>query len=805
MNKKFLSKLMQLDSKRADEYLVHFADEVGANVMSEETDNDHILESLNLLEEFVYRTPEKTIEIVKYLIDHPKDAKPELTPMGEFHGRGHKDIVIKCTELLSHLRYIYPNGVLPLLACLTLSTDKDIKCKALEVLKKFAQYDYNVLMKSKIGYDAQRKALDFILAWSRNEQLRHIDFVETVLKELLSSSIQGTTSGLNKEDQYTLTIHFGAVSPTDFLKKMRREAIDLVYELYLSAEDPKLKLKLVKILDEATQSPSNIAYGDDVAHMIADDLKYLASIYRKIIFGEEGKMTGHLGIVATVEERLYWINRREEKRIEESEQLRLDILNNELYHLFRLLVGDTASYQEQEGWDNAEKKRTDEMNDIIKSINESNIHQWIDRLNRIATQRASVEDWKLGPFRNFFRILSQDRPEMAQILLNHAIKGDSDIKYFIGNFLEGFRRGMHFEPYDTYTNWIAESKDINFVPALICSLDLRDGEDLEKYIRDKDLELLELIVEKKGSFAFLQEKDVPQTHYALINALARNYARDPKKIELLINKEIITNPRHLSVYFNQFPLIFYRKLINIQQLQPKTIKLLKEKIIELSDLDWEAQELISKIGKREGLKSVINLILKRIHKAEKEVKKHDLSRRYEPVPYHFNPGLRDFITNNPEYEKIGIELVEKMTTKWNIYNWHISNLLEKIGKGFDDIIKHLISKGDDDSLAKAALTIQSINGVNFDLCIEIVRRTNNKKIINQVESNMYATGVVSGEYGIANAYKRKAEVLEKYKLDKDERVKQFAGYMIENFHESEKKERQKTDEDRQIRKTEFEE
>ena len=48
MNKKFLSKLMQLDSKRADEYLANFADEVSANVMSEKADNDHIIESLNV-------------------------------------------------------------------------------------------------------------------------------------------------------------------------------------------------------------------------------------------------------------------------------------------------------------------------------------------------------------------------------------------------------------------------------------------------------------------------------------------------------------------------------------------------------------------------------------------------------------------------------------------------------------------------------------------------------------------------------------------------------------------------------------
>lgn len=91
----------------------------------------------------------------------------------------------------------------------------------------------------------------------------------------------------------------------------------------------------MNIFNEVTRTPSNVSYGDDVTQMIADDLKYLTDIHRKIVFGEkEEKMTDLLGIVADIEEHLYWISKSEKKRIEESEKLRKDILKNEFYTLF---------------------------------------------------------------------------------------------------------------------------------------------------------------------------------------------------------------------------------------------------------------------------------------------------------------------------------------------------------------------------------------------------------------------------------------------------------------------------------------
>ena len=807
--KQILSRLMGLDNPKADQQLVKIARGIIGDIKKSK-ENDSVWENLDLLQEFVYKIPDQVIEVARYIIGKkPTPATLHKTPMGELEGKSHKDLLLKSIEILGHIRYIAHKEMLKLIAVLSLHEDSAVKNKALEVIKKFSQYDYNVLTKSKIGYGAQREALDFVLAWPRKEQLRHIELVEIVLRELLNPSFEGITSGLNDQAQYTITMHSGVVSPTDFLKKMRREAIDLAYELYKAAEDPKLKLKLIGVFDEASRTPGNVLYGDDVAQMIVDDLKYIAEIYRKIVFGETGdKMTDHLGIVATIEERLYWINRSEKRKVEKSEKLRSDILKDELYHLFRLLVGDPVTYQEQEGWDTAEKSRGEEIDQLLNSMNEVGLERWFEKLNKIAGQHTIIEEWKFNPFKGFIRKLSEKKPQISDEILGKAFEANSSIKHFMSSFLDGFRTGAHFMEWDKYAGMIIDAKDQFLVTAMVFSLNLPQDSDLEKLIREQDINFLENITKRSGSFSFLKkETDDRVLQYALFNTLARNFVRSHKKIESLMVEEIKNYPKYLNIFFSELPMATHRKWIDVKELRPETIEFLKEKMIEIPDIDWHVQGLLLEIGEVYGLEPVLGVFMGRIGKDEKKKEKEGrriTDERYEVIPYHFNPGLSKFIVEHPEYIKIAGDWVSKMTADWSIYNWHVSHLFQRLGKGFSEIIASLIERGGDDNLLKAARAMHSIDGTNFELCIEIIRKTDNKKILSQIDSNMYTTGVVSGEYGLAEAYEGKAKMLEKYKADESERVKKFADRMSKSFLDSAKRERQRADEEKQLRKIEFE-
>lgn len=797
-----LRKLMELDNRKADRYLANFARELITDLKQSQY-NDTIFEQLDLLEEFVYKVPEEALEAVRFVITKkPTNPKIRKTPYGDIEGKPHKDLVMKSIELLDRIRYIAPDDVLSLLVQLSQREDKEISSKALEIVKKFAEYDYNVLTKTKIGYGPQRKILDFMLAWSIEERIQHLDFVEVAAKKLLSSSVGG--SELTAVD--TFTMHFGAVAPNDFLKKIRRETIDLIYDLYQTIDDLKIELRLVQAFDEVTRTPSNVAYGDDLIDMIKEDLGYLIDIYREIVFEKDGKIINNLAVVETIEQRLYWINKTDKFRTQKSEELRKEILQNEFYKLFRLLVGDPVAYREEEGWDTAEQKRVEEIYKLINSIKEECLKECFDKLNKIAAQNTLIDDWQFHTFKLFLQKLTETKPQLADKILKEAFISSLALKHFTTSFLSGFRIGAQFELWDKYASKIVGAHDVQLTSALLYSLNLPEGTDLEKNIRGNDLDLLENIVHKWDPFSFLIGQDNPELHHALINALARNYKRNPERIEPLIVEEIESKPEILDMFFRQFPLITSRGWINIQELQSKTVKFLKEKMVDLRDIDWHIQELLLAIGRRDGLRAVLDVFLKRI---QKDARRKGERRRfeyehYEAIPYHFNPGLHDFIAQHPEYKEVVGGWVVEMTTGWSVYNWHVGHFLQRIGKGFKEILMVLIEKGDDDSLMKAARAMHSIEGVDFDLCIEIVRRTDNKKILSQVETNMYATGVVSGEYGIAVAYEGKAKALEKYKNDESERVRKFVARMIKSFQEGAKRERQRADEQRQLRQIEFE-
>lgn len=258
------------------------------------------------------------------------------------------------------------------------------------------------------------------------------------------------------------------------------------------------------------------------------------------------------------------------------------------------------------------------------------------------------------------------------------------------------------------------------------------------------------------------------------------------------------------MFLRQLPMMLWKKWIDVKELQPKTVELFKSLLAKIPDIDWHAQGLLLAIGQRDGLGAILDIFMKRITEDKNHGNKLLRKERYESIPYHFNPDLQQFISEHPKYEKKMSDWMAKMTKDWSIYNWHVGNFILRIGKGYTEIIQKTIKKGGDVNLMKAARIIHSLDGSDIDLCVEIIRRTDDQKIINQIDSNIYTTGVVSGEYGIAQAYENKAKELEKYKTDESERVRKFAERMTGSLLDSAKKERQRTDEEKQLRKIEFE-
>jgi len=799
---KILTKLMELDNKKADKYLAEFSNEIKRKIKTNK-DNDDIFNNLELLEEFIYKASNQALEIVNHIVNNPKPNKIKVkkTPYGDLEGKSHKDLILKCIELLNHIRYIKINEVLSLLVQLYRQDDKDIKEETGEAIKKLAKYDYNVLTKSKLGYAVQRKVLDFILNWPIKKRLENIDFIGIAVKELFGSSVEGTS----RKDEKTLVLHSAVVQPTEFLKKLRRESIDLIYDLYQKVDDPKIRLKLLNVLGEASQGPVSINYGENVQKMLSDDSKYLIDIYRKMIFDKSGQIIAEPAIIEEIEQRLYWFCKNKESESIPAAKLREDILKDKFYQLFRLLVGDPIAYREEEGWAVADEKKKKEINKQFELMKEEKLDEWINDLNKIASQYGIMEEWKFQEFRAFLQRIAELKPELAEKILEDTFKENKPLKLFTASILRGFRHADRIGLWNSYVQKILKEKDIQLVNDICFSLNLNEGIDLSKKIRKNDLDLLEDIIKQQRSFTFLKDRDDYVRHYALINTLARIYKRDPKRMEKLIIEEIKRNPKYLELYFRDLSTATHRNWLDAKGLTHDIVKFLVEKMIKLRELDWHTQELLFNISNND-LKLILDVFMGRIQKddTKKNIKVKLKVRDYEAIPYHFNPDLKEFIAKHPDYKKNMEKWIENMKTEWTIYGYNVSRFLHSIGGSLDEIIMFIIKKGDDASLMRAVRALHSLGGADLNLCMEIVKRTDNDKILNQIGSILYATGVVSGEYGIAEAFERRIEELKEYKNDKSSRVKKFVTKMIKSFGDSAKKERERTDEEKMLRKIEFE-
>ncbi len=799
---------MALSNPIVDKELAKFAHTIFADIKGAK-DNESILESLNLLGEFIYKVPKEVIKILDYIFQkRPILVVLHKSPFGEFNGKSHKDLVLKSIELLSQLRYIAHSDVLRLLVLLSQDSDLEVKQKALEVVKKFSRYDFNVLTESKIGYGAQRAILDLILSWPPNEQLKRIDFLETVLRELLDCSVEGTTSGLNDEAQYTITLHSGVISPTDFLKKIRREAINLVFKIYQSVSDEERKVRLVKILETATRTPGNVLYGDDVRDMIRDDVQYLTGIYRRMLFDADEKLVGSIAVAEEIQERLYWMQRNKQFDIEELKKLRSDILNDGFYALFRLFAGDDIVFREEVGWDNSDGKREKMIDAKVEEVNSKNIVQWKADLEKISQTLGPVEEWHFLNFKRFLRKLASQKPEIADEILENAFGIKMKLKTFSASFLEGFRDAERIDVWEKYVGLIAQEQDPSLVSAICFSLNLDKGIDVRTKSRKEDLDILEQIVKKTSKFSFLKEDNGKNhlLHYSLINTLARNFLSDPRRIENLLIQEIHLNPQYVKTFWNQLPFLTMQGWIDVAQLSKKGVQFFIEQMVVAPDLDWHLQQLLLEIG-RDDFELIMNVFLNRIRKGV-EKKENNPKRvlgeeHYDPIPYHFNPDLQKYIVSHQAFLIEIQKWVAEVDTEWSTYNWEVSNFLERIGAPLQEILKPLIEKGDDKSLLKAVRTLDTFHGGKLDIYLEIIARTDNKRVIDKIDGLMYSTGVVSGEYGIANAYEARAKELEKYKDEKNPRIQKFTRRMITSFRDSAEKERQHRDEEKQLRKIEF--
>ena len=105
---RILSKLAALDSNKSNKDLSKYASELVLAIRKSKN-NNQVFENLELLEQIIYQAPSKALKVIKSIVNTKSPIKPTVhinKIYGKIEGKSHNDLLLKCLELLSMLRYV---------------------------------------------------------------------------------------------------------------------------------------------------------------------------------------------------------------------------------------------------------------------------------------------------------------------------------------------------------------------------------------------------------------------------------------------------------------------------------------------------------------------------------------------------------------------------------------------------------------------------------------------------------------------------------------------------------------------------
>lgn len=743
---------------------------------------------------------------IKKIVAVAKENKIVNEPniFGELEGKTFEDILLKTLGILNDQRVKYFSqenfeGVFKLAVEWSEFLQKDdSKVKMNDFFKKLSKYDYNVLKQA--GLFNQKIILGVISKWNNEEKIKHCEIIKAVVKEFLQPSFEWS----NMVEWNKLQFSSGSLigDRGGKLAKIRRESIDFIFESYELVGDEGKKFELIKVLDEASRT-SHSGIEESLEKIIIDDINYLIGKYQKFVFNKKGKVICSLPVAMDIEKQLLWFKKRWQEKIgRRVDSFISKLKKDKTYSVYRNLVDrDRLDYLENE-------KRGVTMRVDVKKVIANN--EWIAILNDIAKAYKIDESWKFNDFHGFLTEISEASIKNGKYFLADAFKNNSSLLEFADALMVGFRNSGKMDLWDKYVKEIESKNDGDLLAKALQSFHfhLRNSKNVK--FRSDDFSWIKNIGGKKGKYEFLLKNTYNKFYfdYIYFRVLLLTWKYKNKKSENLIIDELKKiSDNSLDRKLEELELFISWGDVDISGWEKKNIEYLTDCLIKNTKLDYHAQGLLGKIGKI-NFEYVVDVIKGRLDLSDRPRK---ITEYYDAIPMHLEEKFILLIKENQDKfeNKLASWIIGKKAESFNSYE--CGSLLQQLDSVHSSIIRKLIKKDTSDAFDKALGMTRSINGSDLNLIFEIANVIVNSKKLKIKEKNdflkhiggsMFSTGMTSGEYGISEAHKTKANEIIKIKeeLEKNKKSKmliEFADKMIKALQDQSVKER--IDEDKQIK------
>ncbi len=740
------------------------------------------------------KAKDEIMQIVQVATDTARKTSTVVveTPFGTFPGKNYSDILDISLDILEYVRYTDVEAVFSLICQLYTKSkaDKDVK-KILEAVDSLATYNVEVL--KKIGIHVQTVLIDLLEEWDGYSLRDYLDIVVKICDATLSPTAEGTSSTYK-----SVTIKRANLAATVNLEEVRLKALLILQRLYRSVTAEADKRKIIGVFHTACSSPYTGDYTDSLLEIIITNCKLIVDFYTEIAHSELYE------ILESLEEDILFQYRRatdiisghrwgeevlagSRALLESIEKFRGVLNGDERFIVYKMLVGYESVFPpawDNDAWEFTERDhyREEGIKEYAKSVNKENYAFWKEMI--LSCLQTESNDLATFPkFGKFLNDLSETKPDFILELLNEH---EAELSRFLPALLDGLLKGSARPAAERLmTQWITSGKHLYYCARLF------------EFNNSLDSSLL------KEIFNQARAQNDLRTLVQIMAAIAANHDKDHHH---LISELFLPAIKELSKHKDARwvkTLWFYEKKDHIlSELNSQEVDVILDNLIWLDAINFTVEDMMLPIAEKYPEK-VINFFGCRLEREEAS----NYSGQYDAIPFNFHK-LAEPLSRIPD-EALA------MVSHWYDGNCSLfihrgaqllKNIFPKFPKPFEASLVKFIRIPDENNLSIALAILRNYQGEAFlhDICKEIILMLPDESDwLNEIIIILESTGVVTGEFGLMEAYDKKKQEIEGWLDDRREKIAKFAKKYVSIMEKQIASEKSRVDQEIEIRKHKY--
>lgn len=755
-------------------------------VLNSSTEYDDLNAALQVLAILTTRFSFRVLPILTAFVRSAPQR--ELTWGGEPIVESHRkyrsagQLIREAIDVPQTIRYVHIDALMDFLLEIWRSEDKDTSNKAGRALESLATLKLNLFYGDPpVGARPQQVVVDYFSKMGDEHLLAHTSIALTMLQRMLSPMMEGHSWSYN-----AVNISRGGVPADGGVVEMRGAAIELLKRMFLLSPAVAHRELVLQAMGAATrrERPSSDARAS--AMFESNAIEVLNFLRDQVPMQE-------MQVVQAIEHDGYWNYYHAASPLIAATALEVRDAVGKLpeYQIYKDLIGFKGIHGvwedlkgSQTAWEDRDKQRREASARYLDSIDAQTYDMWRTRILEFAKSRS--DDLAMFPiFYDFLGSLARRMPAMAlELLRDH----EGHVQPLVIALLNGLWASDRAE--DALALVRAWMADRTKLASIAKSLNVDEKPRFE--LMGEILDEADSVDDVEGAAAVIQSMGVAARQFGLGHAEAK---------AIFLKGMRMAAKRHDARWVN---VIWFSKDIRkfVESLNSAERAEVLASMAWVKKIGYEAEEVLAAIGKVDP-EAVLGYLVDRVrfdrnNEGRPEVF-DDEDASFEAIPYNLH--TLDKVLSALPGELLRAVRAEFTPDEAGMFPYYGgARLIKAAFPDFSEAVQAellaFIKTGNQTDIEFVIGVLRTFAGdvPILDISKEIIKLVPERSTAwGEVAAAIESTGVVSGEYGMLEAYEAKREQIAPWKDDESLRVRAFAAWLTDSLDQMIVSERQRAD------------